>query len=185
MFIFSHYLVFHNKPRSHYHLIYTISPPQHCQLNKAKGFLRSRLTDLSLICTTAPQSPIAGANKPPTTRPDKCTDYHCIVVRAQHRVCCVGGWRANRMSRIKARVADGSECGSLEAGGDNGGRKDPGDPSWMESCYMNSTSQFKVYSCLSNDAKHRLFHCSELCSSCNHPLLHSHTHTHKHMHTHD
>lgn len=33
----------------------------------------------------------------------------------------MGGWRANRMSQIKARVADGSECGSLEAGGDNGG----------------------------------------------------------------
>lgn len=121
MFIFSHYPVLHNKPRSRYQLIYIISPPQHCQLNKAKGFLRSRLTDLSLICTTAPRSPIAGANKPPTTRPDKCTDYHCIVVRAQHRGCYVGGWRVNRMSQIKVRVADKSECGSLEAGGDNRG----------------------------------------------------------------
>lgn len=120
MFIFSHYVVFHNKPRSHYQPIYTISRPQRCQLNKAKGFLRSRLTDLSLICTTALQSPIAGANKPPTTRPDKCTDYHRIVVRPQHGACCVGGWRANRTSQIKAGVADGSEC-ILEGGGDNGG----------------------------------------------------------------
>lgn len=120
MLIFSHYLVFHNKPRSHFKLIYTISPPQHCQLNKAKGFLRSCLTDLSLICTPALQSPIAGANKPPTTRQDKCTNYHCIVVGPEHGVCSVGGWRANRMSQIKARVADGSEC-ILEGGGDNGG----------------------------------------------------------------
>lgn len=27
------------------------------------------------------------------------------------------------MSQIKARVADGSECGGLEAGGDNGGER--------------------------------------------------------------
>lgn len=93
MFIFSHYLVFHNTPRSHYQLIYTISPPQHCQLNKAKGFLRSRLTDLSLICTTAPPSPITRANKPPTTRPDKCTDYTAALL---HRVCHVGGCKVNR-----------------------------------------------------------------------------------------
>lgn len=84
MLIFSHYLVFNNKPRSHYQLIYTISLPQHRQLNKAKGFLRSRLTDLSLICSTVPQSSIAGANKPPSTRQDKYTDYCCIVVRAQY-----------------------------------------------------------------------------------------------------
>lgn len=35
-------------------------------------------------------------------------------------VCYVGGWRASRMRQIKARVADRSECGSLEAGCDNG-----------------------------------------------------------------
>ena len=33
----------------------------------------------------------------------------------------MGGCRTRTTSQIKARVADGSECGSLEAGGNNGG----------------------------------------------------------------
>lgn len=63
---------------------------------------------------------MAGAKKPPTS-PDKCTDEHCIVVRAHCKDCYVGGWRDNRISQKEAIVADRSECGSLEAGGDNRG----------------------------------------------------------------
>lgn len=150
VFIFSHYLVFHNKPRSHYQLIYAISPPQHCQLNKAKGFLRSCLTDLSLICTTAPQSPMAGANKPPTTRPAKCTDYQGIVVRAQHGVCCVGGWRSNRTSQIKARVADGSWMWQPWGWRYNGGEGTQVTPAewkavtWIASLSLKSTPAYQM-----------------------------------------
>lgn len=121
MVMFSHYFLFHNKPRSHYRLIYTISLPQHHQLNGAKGFLRSRLTDLPLICTMAPRSPISGTSKLPTTRRRQMyrPRLHCC----RSAVCCVGGWRANRANKIKAGVAERSECGSLEAGGDNGGEE--------------------------------------------------------------
>lgn len=121
MVIFSNYFLFHNKPRSHYRLIYTISLPQLRQLKGAKGFLRSRLTDLPLICTMAPRSPVSGTSKPPTTRLRQMyrPRLHCC----RSAVCCVGGWRANRASKIKTGVAERSECGSLEAGGDNRGEE--------------------------------------------------------------
>lgn len=41
----------------------------------------------------------------------------------------MGGWRANRVRQIKAGVAERSECGSLEAGGDNGGEETQVTPS--------------------------------------------------------
>lgn len=69
MVILSHHFLFQNKPRSHYQIIYTISLPWHNQLKGAKGFfLRSRLTDLPLICATAPQSLITTASKPLATK---------------------------------------------------------------------------------------------------------------------
>lgn len=68
MVILSHYFLFHDKPRSHYQIIYTISLPWHNQLKGAKGFLRSRLTDLPLICATAPQSLITRASEPLATK---------------------------------------------------------------------------------------------------------------------
>lgn len=107
MFTFAHYLVFHNKPGSHYQPIYTISPLLHCQLNKGKGFLRSCLTDLSLICTVAPQSSVAGANKPQSTRQDK------YIERPQH--CCWSTAESLAGEAGGLTEWDGPECGSLEA----------------------------------------------------------------------
>lgn len=90
-------------------------------------FLRSRLTDLPLICTTAPRSLVSGTRKPPTSRLREM--YRPWLHCCQRAVCCVGGWRANRASQIKAGVAERSECGSLEAGGDNGGEETQVTPS--------------------------------------------------------
>lgn len=84
MVIFSHYFLIHNEPRSHYRLIYTISLPQLHQLNKAKGFfLRSRLTDLPLICTLAPRSPVRSRRRASS---EKYTDQSCIVAGEQSAV---------------------------------------------------------------------------------------------------
>lgn len=135
MFIFSHYLVFHNKPGSHYQLIYAISLPQHCQLKEAKGFLRSRLTDLSLICTTASQSSTARANKPPTTRPHKYSDYQSIVAGARLSLPCgrLQGWQSET-DKCKScrRVWMRWPWGWMW----QWERGDPGDPHWIESRYI-------------------------------------------------
>lgn len=174
MFIFSHYLVFHNKPRSHYQLIYTISPPQHCQLNKAKGFLRSHLTDLSLICSTALQSPITGASKPPTTSPDKAPSTTALL--SQRTVCYKGGWRTNRVDQIEA---DGSEWVGLEAGGDNEGKGTQVTPAEWEAVTWIVTQSLK--STAASQMMLNTYYSSVLNSApavTTHPCINAHTHSH-------
>lgn len=118
MVILSHYFLIHNKPRSHYRLIYTISLPRLRQLNGAEGFLRSRLTDLPLICTMAPRPPIGGTSKPPTTRAQTNVPTAAALLWECRLLC--GRLESERSEQDKGGR---SECGSLEAGGDNRGEE--------------------------------------------------------------
>lgn len=140
----------HNKPRSHYQLIYTISLPERCQLSCFfKVTLNWSVTNLRFTPSVSHQL-------------DQYHQQDQINVPTTTAFCQstareAEGLTKRQMSQVEARVTDGSECAGLEAAGDNRGEGTQVTPAEWKAFNVNSTSEFKVFQCISIDTKHTVF----------------------------